>query len=181
VNKLLPCAVALLLATAGRAAAHGEWDEPRGCLGIAVSEEGDALHMECMAENWSTPWASSSAGFAFFGSERTGFHSGVETRLRITVPAVVSAFVGAGVFAGRWKHTVDAAADGLDNDGDEWTDEPGEEAVLYEYLVAVYPEVGVRIWLGDALYLIGSARYFVTTDGRASDRLMLGAGVGLRF
>jgi hypothetical protein len=161
--------------------AQRDWDDRALSVGLSRSEEFDALHGEIMMEHWANTWLSGSYGVSFFLSTETGIHGGAEARLRACLPRHVSPFAGVGLMLGRWTYYVDANDDGRDNDGDHWVDEHDEEEEEHDYLAAVYPEAGLRLWLGDTFSLTGYVRHSVTTAGRDSDSLMYGVSVGMAF
>ena len=150
-------------------------------ISLRSSELDDALHGEAMVEIPINETLSGRFGVAFFHSEQTDLHGGLELGLRANFGATISPFIGAGVFLGSWSETVAADSDGIDNDNDYLIDEWDEEVEEVDTLLAAYPEVGVHLWLGERLRLTGSARYYVTTAGRDSDRRMVGFGIGFAF
>ncbi len=162
--------------------ADRNWDERQGFVfNLSSSEEFDALHGEIMAEAYANPYISYRGGLSIFLSHETDIHGGIEGGVRCLPPLPVSPFIGAGLFLGRWTYYKSADNDGVDNDDDHVVDESGEQDAVRDYLFAVYPEVGVYLWLNDSTRLTGTLRYYVTTDGRESDRLMYGIGLGFAF
>ena len=150
-------------------------------LSLRSSEMSDALHGEVMVEAPITDSISGRLGFAFFSSEQTELHGGLELGLRANFGATISPFIGAGLFLGQWTETIEANNDGIDNDDDYLIDEGDEEVEEVDYLVAAYPEAGVHLWIANRLRLTGSWRYYMTSKGRDSDRRMVGFGLGFAF
>ena len=150
-------------------------------LSLRSSEMSDALHGEAIAELPISDDISGRFGFAFFSSEQTELHGGMELGGRVNFGATISPFIGAGLFLGQWTETVEANNDGIDNDDDYLIDEGDEEVEEVDYLLAAYPEAGVHLWLSKRLRLTGSWRYYMTSAGRDSDRRMAGFGLGFAF
>ena len=154
-----------------------EGDDPlQAAVSLRRSEPFDALQGELMVEGGQTiTWR---AGLSFFASTETDLHGGIELGLRTRTPSRISPFVGAGLFSGSWTTYEPAESDGIDNDNDSSIDELGEEEEVVDSLWAVYPEVGLHIWLTDSVRITGTYRYYITTDGRESDRALYGIGLG---
>lgn len=150
-------------------------------ISLHRSDEFDALQGEVMGEGPITEYLTGRAGLSFFLSDDTGLHGGIEGGVRGELPGLVSPFVGAGMFLGRWTDDELADSDGIDNDGDGIVDEVGEEEELVDYLAAVYPELGIHLWLTKSIRVTFSTRYYVTSKGRGSDRKMSGLGLAVRF
>ena len=125
--------------------------------------------IEVGVTNYSKPWLSSKVALA--GQLNSGAANGfvgVNSAVHVSTPTRVAPFVGAGVFGGVDVSTV---IDSLN--GDESTDA--------QFLGAVYPEVGVHVWLNGRTRLTGSASYWVTSTGRDKDFWYYGLGLTLGF
>lgn len=105
---------------------------------------------------------------------------GVNMGARVQTPSRVAPFAGLGLYGGYSEVTEAADADGIDNDGNGFIDEFGEEdSTIDGTLGAIYPEVGVHFWLVPNMRLTASASYYMTTEGRDHDFWMYGVNVGL--
>ena len=142
--------------------------------GLSLDDEGDAWHAEALAETWTQPWLSGSAGFFLFASRETDVHVGLEARVRLASPTVISPFVGLGAFLGQWPYRDNADRDRIDNDDDGWVDEPNERTTRYDLLFGVYPEAGLRLWLHSRFCVAGHVRRVVTTRGEGSHTWLYG-------
>ena len=98
--------------------------------------------------------------------------------MRFSVPFVVSPFVGFNMVIGR----------GYDRNSQERYDRDqanatgnNEDHDPYGYIVACYPEAGVRLWLGRRASLTGSMRYFISSAGRSDDCFLYGGSLNVRF
>jgi len=160
-----------------------ESDEESHQLAISLraSEAGDALQGEIMGEGSITEHLTGRVGLAFFFGLDTGLFGGIEGGLRGELPGRVAPFAGAGLFLGSWTDDELADSDGIDNDEDNVTDEPGEEKEVTDYLSAVYPELGIHFWLTESMRITASTRYYITSKGRDNDRRMTGLGLAVRF
>ncbi len=150
-------------------------------ISLRGSEANDALQGEIMGEGAITEHLTARGGLSFFLSEDTGLHGGIEGGLRGELPGRVAPFAGAGLFLGSWTDDELADSDGIDNDNDNVIDEPGEEKEVADYLSAVYPELGIHLWLMESVRVTVSTRYYITSKGRDSDRRMTGLGLAVRF
>ncbi len=129
---------------------------------------------EAGLEGYATSWLSSRFALAVYGGDGEG-RLGADLGARVQTPSRVAPFAGVGMFLGARPHKDLADMDGLDNDDDGWIDEHGEdEWDLDNWLIAVYPEVGVHAWLNGSLRLTAYGRYFVTTEGRVHDDWLVG-------
>ncbi len=134
-----------------------------------------------MAEIDINHYLSGRVGFAFFLSDQTGIHGGLEGGVRANAPGVLSPYIGSGLFLGSWTSSELADNDGIDNDNDNMVDEYGEEEEVRDDLVAIYPELGVNLWLADTVRISAGYRYYVTSRGRDSDRSLYGFGIGIKL
>jgi len=102
--------------------------------------------------------------------------------LHISFGSRFSPYVGAGIFAGYSRERVSADDDDIDNDGDGFVDERGEEkTVVKDVIASVYPEAGFYIWITDDLKLSFSGKYYVTTEGREDDFWIFSSGFNFTF
>jgi len=143
--------------------------------GMQYQAEADQLFLgaELGCERYATSWLSGRAAIAATLGNNEGY-LGFDTGLRLQTPTRIAPFVGMGMFLGASRRIELADSDGLNNDDDFFTDEPGEEAEVDDWLGAVYPEVGVHFWLNGRWRLTAYGRYFVTTAGRAHDDWLVG-------
>ena len=162
-------------------AVEGDKESHQLALSLRGTEANDALQGEIIGEGSITEHLTGRVGLSFFLSEDTGLHGGIEGGLRGELPGRIAPFIGAGMFLGSWTDYELADSDGIDNDDDNIVDEPGEEAEFTDYLSAVYPELGIHIWLTESVRISASTRYYITTKGRDSDRRMTGIGLAFRF
>lgn len=145
------------------------------------SDVNDALQGELMAEGAINEAMTGRVGVSFFISEDTGIYGGIEGGIRSEMKSRIAPFVGAGLMLGSWTEYELAESDGIDNDGDGSVDEAGEEEEVTDYLGAIYPEIGLHLWLTESLRITASTRYYITSKGRGSDRRLSGIGLALRF
>ncbi len=171
----------LALSFGGHVQAETEASSVTLSTSLRGSEMHDALHGDLMAERSFTDYLSGRVGFAFFLSDQTGIHGGLEAGVRANAPGIVSPFIGSGLFIGSWTSSELADNDGIDNDDDNMVDEYGEEEEVRDDLLALYPELGVNLWLADTVRISGSYRYYVTSRGRDSDSSLYGFGLGIKF
>lgn len=125
--------------------------------------------IEVGVTNYSKPWLSSKVALA--GQLNSGAANGfvgVNCAVHVSTPTRVAPFVGAGVFGGIDVSTV----------VNSLNDEEGTDT---QFLGAVYPEVGVHVWLNGRTRLTGSASYWVTSTGRDKDFWYYGLGLTLGF
>jgi hypothetical protein len=115
-------------------------------------------------------------GIAGTGAE--SMFAGPEVRARLVVPARLSPFVGVGAYAGVNWFDQPAENDGIDNDDDLFVDEIGETKDSVNGFLSVYPEVGMHLWANGTWRLTGSARYYVSTEGRDADFWYFGLALG---
>jgi len=91
-----------------------------------------------------------------------GFGAGFQ----LCIPRRISPFIGGGIFIGQTDIDFSAETDGIDNNKDGTTDEPGEELERGTHLSSAYPEVGFHYWLTELNRVTFSGRYFVTDKGK---------------
>ena len=106
--------------------------------------------------------------------------TGADVGMRLQTPTRLAPFVGVGASAGFASETVLADDDLEDNDDDGSVDEFGEEDSRFSgAFLAVYPEAGVHFWWTPEIRFSAHSRYFVTTEGRASDDWLTGVSVAI--
>ena len=128
---------------------------------------------EFSLESYRQNWLSYRGGLATYISDEEGY-VGLDGGVRAQFPSRITPFVGVGSTIGA-SRTVRSSPDGLDNDDDGRIDEPGESySEIDDFLIAVYPEVGVHAWLNGRWRATVSARYFETNLSRQYDDWMLG-------
>lgn len=142
-----------------------------GSPGMAGAEVG--------MEVYGTSYLTGRLDLAGFANEEDGY-IGLDVGTRLQLPSRLAPFVGAGAFTGYAKKTVIVDEDGEDNDDDGFIDEDGEEDERISGMIAaIYPETGVHFWWSPRVRLTGFGRYFITTDGRASDDWLVGGGIAV--
>ena len=104
---------------------------------------------------------------------------GVSVGLRTALDLPLSPYMGVGVYIGQNEKEVLAASDGLDNDGDGFKDDVGENKIDNILMSAVYPELGWRLAVGDSFSLRVMSRYMVSSFVRHHDDWFF--GVSLAF
>lgn len=139
-------------------------------FGAAWSSSPATAGAELAGTHYATSWLETRLGFmGMLGTSDPDWFLGMNTGLRVQTPTRLSPYAGLGGFAGGNSHKSPADNDGEDNDSDGSIDEADETDRDFEFLGAVYPEVGLHYWLSHRTRLSGGARYFITTDGRDSD------------
>lgn len=125
-------------------------------------------------ESYGSSWHSSRISLSGFVGHDDWF-AGLDTGVRLQLPARVTPFVGVGTFNGLSTTREDATDDGVDNDDDGRTDERGETKMEPDaWLSSIYPEVGLHFWPTGKSRLTFYSRYLVTTEGRDSDDWLTG-------
>jgi hypothetical protein len=120
------------------------------------------------------------AGSIIAAEHLDDFFTGLSVGFRINARSRISPFVGLGAFAGYSESTVGAANDGIDNDGDSYVDEYGEEKTYVDNALAtIYPEVGINIFLTELMSVIFATKYHFTTEGKAFDFRMFNFGIAV--
>ena len=158
-----------------------------GYAGVAMQDDPFALGAELGFAHYPESWLETRASLAGViagvgdeADEELGQNAflGANAGVRVNSPSRVAPFIGAGAYGGMSWFVDDATADGLDNDDDLLVDEPGETDWNHDFLLAVYPEVGLHVWLTEKWRLTGSAAYYVTTEGRDRDFWFYGISLG---
>jgi hypothetical protein len=149
---------------------------------LSVSEEFDALHLEGGTTLYDRHGLSSRFGASLFISPNSKIFGNFDVGARASIPGVLSPFAGIGLFLGEWpSYREDATSDHADNDNDGMIDEPGETRDTYDVLAGVYPEAGLQLNFDNDAFISVHVRYYVTTEGRDSDRVLYGFTIGQRF
>ena len=143
--------------------------------GAFVVEAGVATHL--------TRHLSARGAFIFFAEENLDHtYGGISGGLRWNFGKDVSPFIGAGFFYGSDEDEQLADNDGVDNDGDGWTDEQGEtKDVVTDSMFTVYPEAGLHLWITDNIRITGSVKYYETTKSSTHDFWMGTGGITLFY
>jgi len=144
-----------------------------------------AYNVGWVKETWKDDWVSERFGLGVLGIQKAkGVYGAAAGSLRFNVPYYVSPFVGFGAMIGvgwdrgseaRYNHDHTQSTDPYSNGNNN------QSRGLYGYILACYPEAGLRIWLGRQASISGSVRYLVTSDGRSTDTLLYGGSLNLRF
>jgi len=154
-------------------------DRMVGEVEVMVNNRTHDFNVSVVGEEWENDYMSGRFGVGVLGVRKEeGIYGAAVGGIRFSLPFVVSPFVGFGMIIGR----------GYDRDSEvrydrdhESTNGRNEDGRLYGYIVACYPEAGVRLWLGKQASLAGSMRYFVSSAGRSSDCFMYGGSINVRF
>ncbi|MCC9600715.1 hypothetical protein LOC67_09080 [Stieleria sp. JC731] len=149
--------------------------------GLTYRPEADngLLSLDVGAEAYMTSYLTGRISLMGMASDDDWF-TGVDTGLRLQTPSRLAPFVGAGVYAGAARETVDASDDGIDNNDNGWIDEYNEEEKKFSgAFAAIYPELGAHFWWTPQIRLTSYGRYMIATEGRDADDWMLGFGVAL--
>jgi hypothetical protein len=126
------------------------------------------------------PWLESrGAASVLWADTAEEVFAGLTLGVRTQTPSRIAPFAGLGghVSITPYFEYVDADFDNIDNDDDDWIDEPGEQRKEFEYFAAIYPEVGVHLWATPRLRITGSAAYMLTSQGRDSDFWFFGLNI----
>jgi opacity protein-like surface antigen len=94
---------------------------------------------------------------------------GVSMGLRSAFDVPLSPYVGAGIYLGQNEKEVRADNDNIDNNGNGFKDEVGEMKTDNTAMVAIYPEVGVRLDIAQHVTVRVMGRYMVSSFGRPHD------------
>jgi hypothetical protein len=104
-------------------------------------------------------------GFTFFDAKHLD-HTllGMDIGARLNFGNKVAPFMGFGFFYGEAFEYVEARDDNIDNDGDGSVDERGEMASKrLDSMAAVYPELGLHLWVSNNVRITGSGKYFIVS------------------
>lgn len=98
-------------------------------------------------------------GLSYYANDEF-LYQGVTGAFRLSYGGMVSPYVSAGLLAGTAERSVVAEEDGLDNDGDNFIDEPGEEETFRDSNFFLYPEIGVAIYSKKIGLSLSARRYY---------------------
>lgn len=125
-------------------------------------------------EYYPTSWFSQRLGAAGYWGGDQGY-AGIDSGVRLQLPARATPFIGAGAIAGISRGVEDASHDLKDNDDDLFVDESDETTSTVDSgFAAFYPEVGTHFWLNGNIRLSASGRYWLTSQGRGQDDWLVG-------
>jgi hypothetical protein len=129
---------------------------------------------ELGGEAYLSEWSTGRAALAgYVGPDDV--YGGLDIGARLQTPTRIAPFVGIGAFNGFSTGEERADDDGIDNDDDGLVDERREKRTTYDgWLSAIYPEVGLHLWLDGCWRVTAYGRYLVTTEGRGQDDWLLG-------
>ena len=152
-------------------------------LELGGRAEPDTVGGECGLFMYTSENMSTVFGLAFLASE--GFDdifTGASLGIRFSTDSRISPFIGMGVFGGYSKEEVKAEHDRIDNDEDEFIDEPGEtKEVIKDVIGSIYPEIGLHVWCNDRTRLTVTGKYYITTEGREYDFWLYNLGIAISF
>ena len=106
--------------------------------------------------NW---FSEARVGVSYF-ADNEFLYKGATGSVRLQFGDVISPYVGLGLLAGYAEKTVDASADGLDNNNDGVIDEYGEKKTLSQASGFLYPEVGVALYAGSFGITLSARRFY---------------------
>ena len=125
-------------------------------------------------ERYMTSYATARGALSAYLGVDEGF-AGLDLGMRLQTPTRIAPFVGVGTFQGGSRGVELAHWDGVDNDGDGFIDEFGEEkSTVDNWLSVVYPELGAHLWIDGNWRLTTYGRYLVTSEGRKHDDWLMG-------
>lgn len=140
------------------------------------SSEPDAVVVLLGATGYVSDNVSLKGGFTLFDADHLD-HTllGIDIGARLNFGKEIAPFLGFGFFYGEAREDVEARDDNIDNDGDGSVDERGEmKSKRLDSMGAVYPEVGIHLWVSDNVRITGSGKYFITTKDEV-DNYWIGA------
>jgi hypothetical protein len=141
-----------------------------------------AYSVSWVTENWKNDWVSERFGMGVLGLQKAkGIYGAAEGSIRVGVPYYISPFIGLGAMIGVGWDRGSAARYNHDRAQSTEPNNNNQSRGLYGYILACYPEAGVRIWLGQHASLSGSVRYFVSSNGRSNDSCLYGGSFNVRF
>ncbi|OYP35081.1 hypothetical protein CGZ80_13530 [Rhodopirellula sp. MGV] len=141
--------------------------------------ENSLASIDVGVESYLTSYLTGRVSFMGMGNDEDWF-TGADAGLRLQTPSRLAPFVGAGVFAGAARETIDASDDGIDNDDDGFIDENREKDKRFSgAFAAIYPEFGTHFWWTPRIRLTSYGRYMIATEGRDADDWMLGFGIAV--
>jgi hypothetical protein len=172
-------ALAMLLAVGTVSARETFEDRSVGEVEFTANNRTHDFNVSVGGEEWENDIYSTRFGLSVLGVKKEqGIYGAAYGGLRLSVPFVVSPFVGFNLVIGR----------GYDRDSEKRYDRDhgktngtNGDRGPYGYIVACYPEAGVRFWLGQRSSLVGSVRYFVSSTGRSNDCFMYGGSLTVRY
>lgn len=107
---------------------------------------------------------------------------GINGGVRLYTHNDFTPFVGIGAFTGY--HSSDhylADDDDIDNDNDGSVDEDNEYETEHNYIIGVYPEIGLRYKINRNASISASAQYHVTNQGAEHNFLTYNLGCKFSF
>lgn len=174
----------LLCGPLAPAFAEVEWAD-RGCafIGGDMSKHPYSIALEVGAEAYAGEVLSLNGSLTLLSHEDVEETlGGLKLGVRAALPARISPFVGLGAYYGYAEESRDADEDGIDNDGDGFIDEAGEdESVVTSSMATAYPEIGLHLWVTDSARLTLRYAYNLSSFGRRSDFEIVGLSFGMLF
>lgn len=134
--------------------------------GMAFADAPTSVGLEVGGFDYATSWLSSHISLSYLaGTGAQDLFTGANAGLRMQIPSRLSPFVGTGVYGGYSEETVTA-------------DCGCKEEQFDGAFAAVYPEVGMHLWLNGHWRLTTSAAYYFNTEGRDQDFWLFGISLG---
>lgn len=186
-HKWTVAAVFCSLLIASNAIAESDKYKYSGKCGLSLEmgarSEPDAIGGEIGLCGYTSEKVSITGGLAFLASDSfEDIFGGANIGIRFGLDYKFSPFIGMGMFGGYSKEDVSATNDDIDNDDDNFIDEPGEQKeVIKDVIGSVYPEMGFHVWCNDRTRLTFASKYYITTKGREHDFWMYNFGIMVLF
>ena len=105
-------------------------------------------------------WFSEIRGGVSYYADKEFLYQGIASSARFKYGEVISPYIGLGLLAGSAEKTVDASADGIDNNKNGVIDESDETKTLKQLSGFIYPEVGVALYAGSLGITLSARRYY---------------------
>jgi len=164
--------------------ANEDWNEHEIAeVEVMMNNRTHDYNVSVVGEGWGNDYLSGRFGMGVLGVRRArGIYGAAFGGIRLSVPYYVSPFVGAAVMIGRgWDRGSESRYDRDQSQSTQPRSNDNQDRGPYGYIVACYPEAGVRLWLGQHASLSGTVRYFVSSNGRSNDCFLYGGGLNVRF
>ena len=105
-------------------------------------------------------WFSEARAGVSYYADNEFLYQGITSSARLKYGEVISPYIGLGLLAGAAEKTVDASADGIDNNKNGVIDEPDEKRIIEQLSGFIYPEVGVALYAGSLGITLSARRYY---------------------
>jgi hypothetical protein len=185
--KRLAVLIALLGIVAGLSAKEPYEDREQGEVEFMMNHRSGDFNLSAGGETWINDYYSARGGVSLLGVGRSaGIYGAFYGGVRLSVPFYVSPFVGFSLEVGRGYDRKSEAELVREREYERThpnfsTTNSNDNYYPYTYIVACYPEAGVRIWLNSHASLVGSVRYFLCSVGRPDDAFLYGGSLNWKF